>query len=210
MSKNKHGLPINGWVMFNKPVGMGSSKAVNFVQHIFNAKKAGHGGTLDPLASGILPIALGEATKTMQFILSKDKHYQFTAKFGAETTTDDTEGDVINTSNNLPSKEDLLKVMNDFSGEIEQTPPQFSAIKINGQPAYKAARKGNDVIINARTITVFNLELVSFNGTDESVEDATFEAHVSKGTYIRSIARDIGRKLGCYAPCYGAYSYKTA
>ncbi len=199
MARVKKGNPIHGWVVFDKPVGMGSTQAVAFVKRVFNAQKAGHGGTLDPLACGVLPIALGEATKTMSYVLGADKYYKFEVTFGEERQTDDTEGEVTKSSDKLPSKQEILDAVPSFSGEIQQTPPLYSAVKIAGKPAYARARAGEDVKIEAKTITIHNLSLVSFEGDENAVKTAVFELSASKGTYVRSIARDMGRMLGCYA-----------
>lgn len=192
--KHKKGNPIHGWLVFDKPVGMSSAQAVAFVKRTFNAQKAGHGGTLDPLASGVLPIALGEATKTMSYVLGADKYYSFEVTFGEERQTDDSEGEITESSTERPIKQQILDVIPQFIGEIQQTPPLYSAVKIAGKPAYARARNGEDVAIQAKTIIVHTLELLSFDG-----EKAEFSMHAGKGTYVRSIARDMGRLLGCYA-----------
>jgi tRNA pseudouridine55 synthase len=192
--RHKKGDDIHGWLVFDKPIGMSSAQAVGFVKRIFNAKKAGHGGTLDPLASGVLPIALGEATKTMNYVINADKHYTFEITFGEERATDDCEGEVTQSSEKRPTEQGVLDVLPGFVGDIEQTPPLYSAVKIDGKAAYARARSGENVEISAKKITVHSLEMTSFNG-----ETATFEMYAGKGTYVRSIARDMGRKLGCYA-----------
>jgi tRNA pseudouridine55 synthase len=197
--KHKKGNPIHGWLVFDKPIGMSSAQAVAFVKRAFNAQKAGHGGTLDPLASGVLPIALGEATKTMSYVLGADKYYSFEITFGEERKTDDCEGEVIQSSDKRPSEQDILAVIPQFLGEIQQIPPLYSAVKIAGKPAYARARNGEDIKIEAKTITVNTLELISFDGDGSNITQATFEMHAGKGTYVRSIARDMGRILGCYA-----------
>lgn len=193
MARKRKGNPIHGWLVLDKPVGMSSAQAVGFVKRVLDAQKAGHGGTLDPLASGVLPIALGEATKTMDYVLSADKYYTFEVTFGEERNTDDAEGEVTHTSDSTPTKQQILDIIPQFLGEIEQTPPLFSAIKINGKPAYARARSGEEVAIQARTITIHSLELTKLEGNK-----ACFTVHASKGTYVRSIARDMGRLLGCY------------
>lgn len=197
MPRKKKGEPIHGWLILDKPQDMGSTPCVGYAKRIFNAQKAGHGGTLDPLATGLLAIALGEATKTMPFILEATKTYRFTIQFGEERNTDDSDGEVTETSDKRPAKDDILDVLPHFMGEIEQMPPQFSAIKIKGQPAYTLARKGEKADIKARQVTVHILKLMETTGPDEAVETAVLEAHVTKGTYVRSLARDIGRHLGC-------------
>ncbi|MFZ2619507.1 MAG: tRNA pseudouridine(55) synthase TruB [Alphaproteobacteria bacterium] len=199
MSKHRKGNPVNGWVNFNKPVGMSSTQAVGFVRRAFNAQKAGHGGTLDPLASGVLPIALGEATKTMQFSsLEAEKEYTFTVTFGTQTATDDTEGEALFTSDKRPSLAEVQAVMPQFMGEITQLPPQYSALKIDGQAAYAIARSGGEAALKTRQVTIHSLQLTATTGSENALDSATFHAHVSKGTYIRSIARDMGQTLGCY------------
>lgn len=193
MARRKKGDPISGWVMFNKPHGMGSTQAVSFVRRIFNAQKAGHGGTLDPLAEGVLPIALGEATKTMPYMLDEDKTYQFTVKWGSETDTCDLEGEVIQSSESRPSEAQFKTALNGFLGDIEQVPPAYSALKIDGKRACDRVRAGEEVEMKSRPVTIYDLTVVEF-----SSEEATISATVSKGTYIRSLARDLGRELGCY------------
>ncbi len=186
---------IHGWIVLDKPVGMGSTQAVGFVKRMLRLAgepktKVGHGGTLDPLASGVLPIAIGEATKVAGRMLDATKDYDFTVRFGAETDTLDTEGAVIATSEVMPSRDDLEAVLDQFRGPIEQVPPAYSALKIDGKPAYERARAGEEVTMKTRAVTIASLELTDFTGTD-----ATFVASVSKGTYIRSLARDIARAL---------------
>lgn len=194
MARRKKGQDIHGFVNFYKPKGMSSNAAVGYVRRLFDAKKAGHGGTLDPLAEGVLPIALGEATKTLSYMLAEDKHYQFEMTFGAERDTDDAEGEVVQVSDNRPSQEELLDVMANFQGEISQMPPVYSALKVNGKRACDRVRAGETVELAPRDVTIFNIELESFD-TDK----ATLNVHVSKGTYVRSLCRDIGRALGCFA-----------
>jgi tRNA pseudouridine55 synthase len=193
MARRKKGNPVNGWVILDKPIGITSTQAVAVVRRIFNAQKAGHAGTLDPLASGILPIALGEATKTVPFAVDGEKAYRFTVRWGAETNTDDAEGEITNTSERRPARDAIEALLPKFHGEILQVPPQFSAIKVNGERAYALARDGEEVILDARPVIIDSLDLVSM------IDDATavFEAHCGKGTYVRSIARDMGRELGC-------------
>ncbi len=196
--RKRKGEVVTGWLNFNKPYEMTSTQAVAYIKRLFNAQKVGHGGTLDPLATGVLPIALGEATKTMQFILESDKKYRFTITFGEERNTDDAEGEVINTSANRPDLAALTDVIPHFLGNIEQIPPQFSAIKQAGQTAYARARQGETVDMPPRPVVIHSLTLGETSGTPEALKTATLEAHVSKGTYVRSLARDIGRMLGCY------------
>ncbi len=186
-------LEVNGWINLDKPVGVTSTQAVGIVKHAFNAKKAGHAGTLDPLASGILPIALGEATKTVSVVQEGAKAYRFTVRWGEETDTDDAEGKIIAKNEARPTDADIAAILPRFIGVITQTPPRFSAIKIAGERAYDLAREGAEFEIAAREITVHKLELVS----SESGE-TVFEAECGKGAYVRSIARDLGRALGCF------------
>ena len=184
---------IDGWVVLDKPVGMTSTHAVSRLKRLFNAKKAGHAGTLDPLASGVLPVAFGEATKTVPFVQDGEKAYRFTVRFGAETDTDDSDGRVVARSDAQPAREDVLRFLPNFIGVIAQTPPAYSAIKINGERAYDIARDGETVELAARPVTIHALELVSFSGAE-----ATFETRCGKGTYVRAIARDLGRLIGCF------------
>ena len=172
---------------------MTSTQAVGFIKRVLNAQKVGHGGTLDPLAHGVLPIALGEATKTVPFIMDAHKEYEFTVQWGAATETDDLEGEVTNTSDKRPTTAEIEDILEKFTGEITQTPPIYSAVKINGQAAYKRVRRGEDVEIKPRLTTIYDLKLVA-----ESDGTATFLAEAGKGTYVRSLARDMGEMLGCY------------
>ena len=191
--RKKKGRPISGWVILDKPVGIGSTQCVGKIKWLYQAAKAGHAGTLDPLASGMLPLALGEATRTVPYIMDGQKTYRFTVTWGAETNTDDLEGEVVNTSDNRPTKEAILSLLPNYTGEIEQVPPKFSAIKIDGERAYKLAREGEEVQIDARQVEIETLELI------EATENtATFETLCGKGTYVRSLARDFGRDLDCY------------
>jgi tRNA pseudouridine55 synthase len=190
----KHRTPVHGWVVFDKPYGMSSTQAVGKVRWLFNAEKAGHGGTLDPLASGLLPIALGEATKTVSYAMDGRKIYRFTARWGEERTTDDLEGEVSATSDKRPLQSEIEDILPRFTGEIMQAPPAFSAIKVDGERAYDLARDGQVVELAERPILIEALNLVAA-GPDE----ATFEVTCGKGTYIRSLARDMGRALGSAA-----------
>lgn len=183
---------IDGWVLLDKPVGMTSTQAVGAVKWLFSAKKAGHAGTLDPLASGCLPIALGEATKTVPFVMDGRKIYRFTVRWGIETDTDDSEGKEVETSDVRPTREAILKALESFRGEIEQVPPAFSALKINGERAYDLARDGIQVELAPRTVVIHSIELVD----EPDADHAVFETECGKGTYVRAIARDIGRMLG--------------
>lgn len=187
---------LHGWINLDKPVGLGSTQAVGAVKRLLREAgepktKVGHGGTLDPLASGILPIALGEATKLCGRTLDATKTYEFTIKFGEETDTLDAEGAAVAKSDIRPTPEQLEAVLPRFTGEIEQVPPAYSALKIGGKAAYSRARAGETLEMKARTVTVHSLRVSA-----EELDQATLEATVSKGTYIRSLARDIARALG--------------
>jgi tRNA pseudouridine55 synthase len=192
--KKPKGRPINGWVILDKPKGMGSTDAVAKLKRLYFAQKAGHAGTLDPLASGMLPIAFGDATKTVPFVMDGRKVYRFTVRWGAETTTDDTEGSVARSSDARPAEAEIRAAMANYVGEITQVPPTFSAIKIAGERAYDLARDGETVEIAARTVTVHRLDLQALPDADTAV----FEAECGKGTYVRAIARDLGRDLDCF------------
>ena len=186
---------VHGWLILDKPYGMTSTQAVGKVRFLFNAEKAGHGGTLDPLASGLLPIALGEATKTVSYAMDGRKVYRFTACWGEERTTDDLEGEVSATSDRRPSGKEIELILPRFTGEIMQAPPAFSAIKVDGERAYDLARAGEAVELAERPILIEALRLVDVPDRDH----ATFEVTCGKGTYIRSLARDMGRALGTAA-----------
>ncbi len=186
-------LDINGWIILDKPLEMTSTQAVSAVRRLYQAKKGGHAGTLDPLASGILPIALGEGTKTVPFVTDGRKTYRFRVTWGAETTTDDTEGTVCNQSDLRPTEEAILALLPRYRGTIMQVPPQFSAIKVDGERAYDLARDGEAFELQARPIEVDRLDLLQCDA-----HTAVFEAECGKGTYVRSLARDMGRDLGCY------------
>ncbi len=190
----KKGRPISGWLVFDKPIGMGSTEAVSKIKWLFQAEKAGHAGTLDPLASGMLPIALGEATKTVPYVQDGAKVYRFTVAWGEERSTDDLEGPVTKTSEKRPSEAEILALLPKYTGVIMQTPPQFSAIKIAGERAYDLAREGETVDIPAREIEIGRLELIETTPEGNSV----FEIECGKGTYVRSLARDMGRDLECF------------
>ena len=194
MARRKKGDRVHGWIILDKRLTMTSTQAVGAVRRLFNAQKAGHGGTLDPLATGLLPIALGEATKTVPYIMDSTKTYRFTVKWGEETTTDDAEGEVTQTSGQRPDEADIRRLLPQFTGLISQIPPQFSALKVDGARAYDLARDGEAVELAARDITIETFDLVSQPDTDHAV----FEAVCSKGTYVRALARDMGRELGCY------------
>ncbi|MGB8817153.1 MAG: tRNA pseudouridine(55) synthase TruB [Rhizobiaceae bacterium] len=186
--------PVSGWVIFDKPYGMGSTDAVSFIKRIYRADKAGHAGTLDPLASGILPIALGEATKTVPYVMDGTKVYRFTASWGEERSTDDLEGEVTATSDKRPTRTDIEALLPRFTGIISQIPPKFSAIKVDGERAYDLARGGEEVDLAARDIEIDRIEIVEMQDGNST----TFDVECGKGTYVRSIARDMGRLIGCY------------
>ncbi|HRK19635.1 MAG TPA: tRNA pseudouridine(55) synthase TruB [Hyphomicrobiaceae bacterium] len=194
MGKRKRGKPVHGWVILDKPLEMTSTQAVGFVRRMFDAQKAGHAGTLDPLATGVLPIALGEATKTVPYAVDGDKIYRFTVRWGVETTTDDREGAIVQQSDTRPAREAILALLPEFTGDILQTPPQFSAIKIDGERAYDIARSGEDVKLEARPVSIDELRLDPEGDADHSV----FTVRCGRGTYVRALARDMGRRLGCY------------
>lgn len=190
----KKGRTISGWLVLDKPAGMGSTQAVAKVKRLYGAAKAGHAGTLDPLASGMLPIALGEATKTVPYVMDGEKAYRFTVAWGQERSTDDLEGGVTAQSDHRPTAVEIENALSDFVGTIEQVPPDFSAIKIDGARAYDLARDGEKPELPSRLVEVYRLELVALADADH----AEFEIECGKGTYVRSIARDLGRQLGCY------------
>lgn len=193
MARRKKGNPVHGWLVLDKPFEMTSTRAVGVLKRLYSAQKVGHAGTLDPLATGILPIAFGEATKTVPFAVEGEKVYRFTVRWGAETATDDAEGDVVATGDGRPTVEDIEALLPQFTGEILQVPPKFSAIKIDGERAYALARDGEDVVLDPRPVVIDELRLVDVPDGDTAV----FEARCGKGTYVRAIARDMGRVLGC-------------
>jgi tRNA pseudouridine55 synthase len=191
MARRK-GLPVHGWLVLDKPQGMTSTKAVTRVRRIYQAEKAGHAGTLDPLATGVLPIALGEATKTVPFAVEGTKEYRFTIRFGAETDTDDAEGKAVARSEHRPTRAQIEAVLPNFTGEIEQVPPRYSAVRVDGARAYDLARDEEDFALQPRTVSVDRLVLVAHPDQDHCV----LEARCGKGTYVRALARDLGRALG--------------
>jgi tRNA pseudouridine55 synthase len=191
---------VHGWIIIDKPVGPGSTQMVSAVKRALRTGgypkfKVGHGGTLDPLASGVLPVAIGEATKLAGRMLDSDKVYDFTISFGAQTDTLDAEGAVIATSGVRPSLANITAMLPRFTGPIDQMPPAFSALKVDGQRAYDLARAGQEVMLKTRQVTIHALRIAAATGQD-GLEDVTLTAHVSKGTYIRSLARDIALALG--------------
>lgn len=194
MARKRKGRDISGWLVVDKPAGLTSTAVVNKVRWAFNARKAGHAGTLDPEATGVLAVALGEATKTVPFITDALKAYEFTVRFGAATNTDDAEGEIIATSDARPTDDEIKAALSAFVGDIEQVPPQFSAVKIDGERAYKRARDGEAMELAARPLWVEELLLVDRPDADTAVLEMT----CGKGGYVRSIARDLGAALGCY------------
>lgn len=191
MGRRKKGLPITGWLNFHKPLEMTSTQAVGKTRWLLNARKAGHGGTLDPLATGVLPIAFGEATKVLPYLVDASKTYRFTVAWGVQTSTDDLEGESIAASEVRPGQSAIEAVRAQFTGTIEQTPPIYSAIKVGGQRAYDLARRGEAVEMKSRQVTIHRLSLLEATGGA-----ATFETDCSKGTYIRSLGRDMALALG--------------
>jgi tRNA pseudouridine55 synthase len=219
MARKKKGIPIHGWINFNKPLGMTSTQAVGKIRYALKAQKVGHGGTLDPLASGVLPIALGEATKTVNYIQDAMKIYEFTVTWGEQRSTDDAEGDVIKTSDTRPTEDQITVLLHQFIGDVEQLPPQFSAIKIDGERAYDIARDGEHADIKPRQVYIESLSILpqtdkpatagntnspdadrpsACGHGDNTVSETSFKLICGKGTYVRSIARDMGELLGCY------------
>ncbi|QMU58071.1 MAG: tRNA pseudouridine(55) synthase TruB [Boseongicola sp.] len=195
MARRRKGRDISGWVIIDKPAGPTSTAVVNKVRWAFEAKKAGHAGTLDPDATGLLAVALGEATKTVPYVTDATKAYDFTIRFGIATNTDDAEGEVIATSDARPSDADIEAALTALTGNIQQVPPKFSAVKIDGQRAYAMARAGEDVTLEPRPLFVESLSLTERPDADH----ATLEMVCGKGGYVRSIARDLGEVLGCHA-----------
>jgi tRNA pseudouridine55 synthase len=193
MARRK-GSPVHGWLILDKPPSMTSTHALNKVKRLFDADKAGHAGTLDPLATGVLPVAFGEATKTIPHVMDSVKGYRFKVAWGAETDTDDAEGTAVKESADRPAREAIEALLPQFRGTIMQTPPRYSAIKIAGERAYDLARDGEQFDIAPRPVEITRLEIVEAPGPDVCV----FEAECGKGTYVRAIARDLGRLLGCF------------
>jgi len=186
-------IEIDGWINLDKPTGVSSTQAVGRLKFLFNAKKAGHAGTLDPLASGVLPVAFGEATKTVPIVQDGAKAYRFRVRWGEESATDDAEGEIVARSDRRPAPAEIEALLPRFVGAILQTPPTFSAIRIAGARAYDLARDGESFQIQPRPINVYRLDLIS-----AEPDAAVLEAECGKGAYVRAIARDLGRALGCY------------
>ncbi len=193
MARGRKGRAVNGWVIVDKPAGIGSTTVVNKIRWAFEAQKAGHAGTLDPAATGLLAVALGEATKAIPYVMDALKSYAFTVRWGAATTTDDAEGAVIGTSDLRPGDDAIKAALGAYVGEIMQVPPAFSAVKVDGERAYDLAREGEAVELQARPLWVDELVLTDRPDADH----ASFEMVCGKGGYVRSIARDLGRDLGC-------------
>ncbi|HXW20066.1 MAG TPA: tRNA pseudouridine(55) synthase TruB [Roseiarcus sp.] len=191
--KRSSRFEIDGWINLDKPTGVSSTQAVGRLKFLFNARKAGHAGTLDPLASGVLPVAFGEATKTVPVVQDGAKSYRFRVRWGEESATDDAEGEIVARSERRPAPAEIESLLPRFVGAILQTPPTFSAIRIAGARAYDLAREGETFEIDPRPIHVYRLELIS-----AEPDAAVFEAECGKGAYVRAIARDLGRALGCY------------
>lgn len=196
MARGKRkGRPIHGWLCIDKPAGITSTDVVNRVKRATQANKVGHGGTLDPLATGVLPIALGEATKTVQYVIDGTKHYRFTARFGEARDTDDRDGVVTLASANRPDDAAILAALPTFVGAIEQVPPCYAAVKVQGERAYDLARRGEVVELEARPVEIDDVRLVG----RPDVDHAEFELTCGRGTYVRAVVRDLGQMLGCYA-----------
>ena len=191
--RKRKGDPVHGWLVLDKPVDLTSTQAVGIVKRLFNAQKAGHGGTLDPLPSGILPIALGEATKTSQWAMDSEKEYLFTIEWGSSTDSQDKEGAVIGTSDARPSREAVEAALENFIGEIDQVPPKFSAIKVNGERAYDLARDGETFELEARKVLVHEARVTDMPDADHT----TLHVVTGKGFYVRALARDLAVDLGC-------------
>jgi tRNA pseudouridine55 synthase len=193
LSRKRKGREVCGWLCIDKPAGETSTRVVAAVKRLYGAAKVGHAGTLDPLATGALPVALGDATKTVPFVQDGRKIYRFMVKWGVETDTDDAEGRAVETSEARPDANAIVAMLPEFTGEIMQRPPAFSAIKVEGARAYDLAREGEEVLLDERPVAIHRLALVETPDRDH----AAFEAECGKGTYVRSLARDIGRRLGC-------------
>jgi tRNA pseudouridine55 synthase len=190
----RKGTPVHGWLILDKPQSMTSTHALNKVKRLFDADKAGHAGTLDPLATGVLPIAFGEGTKTIPHVMDSMKGYRFLVRWGAETDTDDAEGQPVKESAERPTRDAIEGFLPQFRGTVMQTPPRYSAIKIAGERAYDLARDGEEFEIASRPVEIYRLDVIDMPTPDTCL----FEAECGKGTYVRAIARDIGRLLGCF------------
>ena len=196
MARRRAGYrPVNAWLVLDKPAGVTSTMCVNRVKHLTRAEKVGHGGTLDPLATGILPIAMGEATKTVAYVVDAPKTYSFTVRFGEARDTDDAEGEIVGTSDQRPSEAAIHGALERFVGEVMQRPPRFAAVKIAGERAYDLARRGEVVELEPRPVRIDAVRLVARPDADHGV----FEMMCGKGAYVRALARDLGEALGCLA-----------
>jgi tRNA pseudouridine55 synthase len=194
MGRRKKGNPVHGWVVIDKPVGVTSTQAVAIVKHVFEAQKAGHAGTLDPMATGVLAVALGEATKTVPYAMEAEKTYRFTASWGEARSTDDAEGKIIATSDQRPTRAEIEAALPAFTGALSQTPPVYSAVKVEGERAYDLARDGETVVLEPRLVLVRQARLLAMPDPDH----AEFEIHCGKGTYVRAWVRDLAMALGTY------------
>ena len=191
-------MKINGWLFVDKPEGISSRKVVDLISNSLSIKKVGHAGTLDPMASGLLPIAIGEATKTVGVIQQLKKRYKFSVKWGEKTTTDDKLGSIISSTRVRPSFQNINKNIKKFIGEIKQIPPKFSAIKVNGKRAYMLARNNEDFLLDARTVFIESFKIHKYIDQDH----CSFECVCSKGTYIRALGRDLGARMNCFGHLY--------
>lgn len=194
MARRKKGLAVSGWINLDKPYDLGSTQAVGAVRRLFNAQKAGHAGTLDPLATGILPIALGEATKTVPFLMDADKTYRFTIAWGVSTASQDREGEVIGQSDVRPGVDAVEAMLPRFVGEIDQVPPRFSAVRVDGQRAYDLAREGEEVELTARRVVIHRAAVIAAPDADH----VEIEIDCGKGTYVRALVRDLAESLGAH------------
>ena len=204
--------PVHGWLVLDKPQGLTSTKALGIARRLLNAQKAGHAGTLDPLATGVLPLAFGEATKTVPYLVEATKTYRFTVQWGSETTTDDREGETTRTSESRPTSDAIVRALPAFIGDVVQTPPIYSALKVDGERAYDLAREGEEFELAPRQTRIDRIELI-----EAGQDDAVLEMTCGKGTYVRAFARDLGRALACLghvkALCrlaVGPFSLQTA
>ena len=195
MGRKRRGRPIHGWIVIDKPVGMTSAAVVGAVRRITGAAKVGHGGTLDPQATGVLPIALGEATKTVGWVMEGIKVYRFTVRWGEATTTDDADGEVTETNPARPDRDAIEAALARFTGEIDQVPPDYSAVKVGGKRAYALARAEKPLSLEPRPVIIHRFEVIAVSDADHT----EFEAVAGKGAYMRSLARDLGRALGTVA-----------
>ena len=194
--KRKNGVDIHGWLNVEKPIGMSSAACVAAIRKVTNANKAGHAGTLDPLASGVLPVALGEATKTVSILQDGRKRYRFTIRWGEQRTTDDAEGEIVATSDRRPDKAAIEAALADFTGTISQVPPAFSAVKVGGERAYALARDGVAISLEPRQVEIHNLRFLGALDQPDGSDFGLFEVVCGKGMYVRSLARDLAIVLG--------------